>query len=121
MDRKCTVCGQIKPISEFREDARTKDGYSRKCNACLGGSAEKIRGGAVGEHHLTTTNRGTTTPRVLRQVNLFEGDYSIDEIAATITVPKGVSATMAAREAYKMGRQDERRQSDNGPRGSVRR
>lgn len=45
MDRKCTVCGQIKPISEFREDARTKDGYSRKCNACIGGSAEKIRGG----------------------------------------------------------------------------
>lgn len=45
MDRKCTVCGQIKPISEFREDARTKDGFSRKCNACLGGSAEKIGGG----------------------------------------------------------------------------
>lgn len=45
MDRKCTVCGQIKPISELREDARTKDGYSRKCNACLGSSAEKIGGG----------------------------------------------------------------------------
>lgn len=52
MDRKCTVCGQIKPISEFREDARTKDGYSRKCNACLGGSAEKIRGGQL--EHITS-------------------------------------------------------------------
>lgn len=32
--KKCAVCKQIKPISEFPTHNTSKDGHMRRCNAC---------------------------------------------------------------------------------------
>ena len=30
----CKVCGELKPISDFRKDSKMKDGYRNACKAC---------------------------------------------------------------------------------------
>jgi hypothetical protein len=32
--KRCTVCGEIKPFSEFHRDAHAKDGLMCRCKAC---------------------------------------------------------------------------------------
>lgn len=34
MDKKCTKCGLIKPLSEFYKTNATKDGYTYNCKEC---------------------------------------------------------------------------------------
>ena len=33
--KKCTKCGETKPVSEFRRNKTTKDGFSFECKACF--------------------------------------------------------------------------------------
>jgi transposase-like protein len=42
--KQCTKCGQVKPISEFRQDSRYKDGYQGWCRACRTVQARARRG-----------------------------------------------------------------------------
>lgn len=34
MDKTCTKCKELKPLSEFRKQSRTKDGYKYVCKPC---------------------------------------------------------------------------------------
>lgn len=34
-EKKCTKCKQVKPISEFRKDKYTKDGFQTRCKYCV--------------------------------------------------------------------------------------
>jgi len=33
-EKKCTICKQVKPVSEFYKDSRTGDGFYTKCKKC---------------------------------------------------------------------------------------
>lgn len=41
VEKKCTVCKRIKPITEFYEDARRRDGHYSKCKKCHNKSVKK--------------------------------------------------------------------------------
>lgn len=32
--KKCSCCGEEKPVTEFRRHSKTADGYTKECNAC---------------------------------------------------------------------------------------
>lgn len=39
--KKCKVCGNVLPVSEFSTHWKSKDGYLNVCNACKGKRNEK--------------------------------------------------------------------------------
>lgn len=39
--KKCKICGQIKPVTEFYKCANTKDGYYSECMACKSEKSKK--------------------------------------------------------------------------------
>ena len=41
MNKKCTKCGEVKPLTVFNKDKRTKDGYHPWCKKCLNESTTK--------------------------------------------------------------------------------
>lgn len=34
MDKKCSKCGEVQVLSQFRKDARNRSGYGATCKAC---------------------------------------------------------------------------------------
>ena len=43
MDKKCSECGVIKPLTEFTKDKGCKDGYRRNCRICKYSKDKKYR------------------------------------------------------------------------------
>lgn len=41
LSKKCTKCGETKPLSEFHKDKNLKDGFAHRCKACAIASAKK--------------------------------------------------------------------------------
>lgn len=41
--KKCTCCGQVKPISEFSKKSRNKDGLDTNCKSCRNAKNKKYR------------------------------------------------------------------------------
>lgn len=41
--RRCSGCGEVKPLSDFFVDRRRKDGYMRKCKSCIRAVSEPRR------------------------------------------------------------------------------
>ena len=39
--KKCKVCGNVLPVSEFATHWKSKDGYRNVCKACEGGREKK--------------------------------------------------------------------------------
>ena len=43
MNKKCIKCGEIKPLEEFFNQPRSKDGKAGTCKVCVKAAKDKLR------------------------------------------------------------------------------
>lgn len=48
--KKCNKCGEVKPVSDFYKNKRTKDGLSYACRDCMYENKAEQRGQTVKEY-----------------------------------------------------------------------
>ena len=70
--RRCSICGRIKPLTEYSRDLRAPDGVHSQCKACRAAAAAQRRSETVEPTkprlHLPYDDRMRLTPQVFAQI-----------------------------------------------------
>ena len=81
--KRCSKCGETKPVSEFFKDKTKKDGYRSGCKACHKAYFQSHRGKSVQAKHAKSKKRKasiekflTKIPPSVYQIKCLKNDYS---------------------------------------------
>lgn len=85
--KKCSRCGETKPVSEFYRNARISDGYDTYCKECKRSLNHKFYAKKISQKRIEETNNALSkyTPRDLltelkRRGYKWEKMYCLQEI-----------------------------------------